>query len=221
MTALAELAVEAILDGTGASLEHPGYLLGVARSFSGRAWHLRDCDEAVSRALELAKFDRPLARVLASRGVTPASAGEFLDPRLKMLLPEPHRFADMERACARFASAVVAGETIAIFGDYDVDGACSSALLLRYLRALKREPLLYIPDRLIEGYGPSANAMRALKEKGAALVVTVDCGAAAHDALGAARAAGLEVIVIDHHAVDVNPTAPTIPRGSSMFAPRG
>jgi single-stranded-DNA-specific exonuclease len=207
MTIAAELNVETVLDGAGVVLDPSRHLLGVARSFSGRTWRLRECDEEASRAFELSRFDRPLARVLASRGVTPASAGDFLDPRLKTLFPDPHRFADMERASVRFASALMAGETIAVFGDYDVDGACSSALLLRYLRGLKREPLLYIPDRMKEGYGPSAAAMFALKEKGASLIVTVDCGAAAHQALEAARAAGLDVIVLDHHAVEADPPA--------------
>ncbi|HYM18134.1 MAG TPA: single-stranded-DNA-specific exonuclease RecJ [Micropepsaceae bacterium] len=207
MTITAELAVEAVLEGEGLSLAPSRYLLGVSCSFSGRAWRLAECDEGLSRAIELSNYDRPLARVLASRGVTPAGAGDFLDPRLKTLFPEPYRFAHMEHATARFVAALTAGETIAIFGDYDVDGACSSALLLRYLRDLGLEPLLYIPDRLKEGYGPSANAMRLLKEKGARVVVTVDCGAAAHEALTEARALGLDVIVLDHHAVETNPPA--------------
>ncbi len=195
------------MDGSGINLEPSRHLLGVSRSFSGRAWRLSECDEGVARSFELLRIDCALARVLAARGVTPASVADFLDPKLKRFLPEPYRLPHMERACARLAAAVSAGESIAVFGDYDVDGACSSALLLRYLRGLKREPLLYIPDRLTEGYGPSANAMRTLKEKGASLVVTVDCGAAAHDALSEARALGLDVIVIDHHAVEANPPA--------------
>src|SRR2546430_2299471 len=113
----------------------------------------------------------------------------------------------MERAVTRFADAVKAQERIAVFGDYDVDGACASALLLRFLRKAKCDPLLHIPDRMTEGYGPSAQAMRGLREKGATVVVTVDCGAAAHDALAAARDAGLDVIVLDHHAVTRNPPA--------------
>jgi single-stranded-DNA-specific exonuclease len=113
----------------------------------------------------------------------------------------------MECAASRFAQAVERGETIAILGDYDVDGACAAALLLRFLHGVKREALLYVPDRLTEGYGPSALAVRSLRERGASLLVTVDCGAAAHDALEAARDCGLDAIVLDHHPVEANPPA--------------
>lgn len=183
------------------------HALGVAKSLTGRAWRfsLRDAD--VVRALALTGMSGALAELLASRGVTRETLETFLDPRLKTHLPEPHRFANMERAAARFAAAIETRETIAILGDYDVDGACASALLLRYLRKCGLDPLLYIPDRMTEGYGPSANAMRILHEKGATLVVTVDCGAAAHEALAAARTHGLDAVVLDHHAVDTHPPA--------------
>ena len=107
----------------------------------------------------------------------------------------------------RFAQAVERSETIAILGDYDVDGACAAALLLRFLRGVKCEALLYVPDRLTEGYGPSVAGVRSLRERGASLLVTVDCGAAAHDAMQSARDCGLDAIVLDHHAVETNPPA--------------
>jgi single-stranded-DNA-specific exonuclease len=183
------------------------HALGVQRSLLGRAWRLRQSDRETQRGLELSGIGTALAQVLAARGVTRETAAAFLDPRLKTSLPDPYRFANMKRAVQRFADAVARQETIAVFGDYDVDGACSSALLLKFLRALGRGAILYIPDRMTEGYGPSAAAMRRLREKGAALAVTVDCGAAAHEAMAAAREAGLDVIVLDHHAVEKNPPA--------------
>src|SRR5262249_5223354 len=122
-------------------------------------------------------------------------------------LPDPSVLAHLDEAASRMADAIAASEPIAILGDYDVDGACSSALLLRFLRAFGREALLYIPDRLTEGYGPSVMAMRHLHAQGARAVLTVDTGAAATDALSEARALGLDVIVLDHHAVEINPPA--------------
>ncbi len=181
--------------------------LGVSRSFLGRAWRFRDRDYEITRGLERSGLGAALAQVLASRGVTCDTVQAFLAPRLKTLLPDPYLFAQMECAVARFTQALKAGERIAVLGDYDVDGACAAALLLGFLRAIKREPLLHIPDRMTEGYGPSPGAMRALREKEARLVVTVDCGAAAHEALAVARAVGLDVIVLDHHAVETNPPA--------------
>jgi single-stranded-DNA-specific exonuclease len=181
--------------------------LGVVRSLSGRSWRFREHDQEAARGLERTGLDAGFAQLLASRGVNADMVQTFLDPRLKTQLPEPYRFAHMERAALRFVDAVKAGEHIAVFGDYDVDGACSSALLLNFLRRIGGDALLYIPDRMTEGYGPSPGAMRALRERGASLVVTVDCGAAAHEALAAARDVGLDVIVLDHHAVEKNPPA--------------
>jgi single-stranded-DNA-specific exonuclease len=183
------------------------FALGVKSSFAGRAWRMRPYDEDIARELELTGLSASLAQMLASRGATKDSAQLFLDPRLKTLFPDPYRFAHMERAASRFADAIRQNEKIAILGDYDVDGACSAALLLRYLHGVKREALLYVPDRMTEGYGPSAAAIAALGAQGANLLVTVDCGAAAHAALEAARACGLDTIVLDHHAVETNPPA--------------
>ena len=181
------------------------YALGVSHSFSGRAWRFRPFDEAQSRALSLSGTSAALAQILAARGVTRDGVESFLEPRLKTLLPEPYRIAHMESAVSRFADAIGKKETIAVFGDYDVDGACAAALLVKYLRGLGAEPLLYIPDRMKEGYGPSDTAVRRLRGEGASLLVTVDCGAASHEAFSVARAVGLDAIVIDHHTVEQNP----------------
>lgn len=146
-----------------------------------------------------------LARVLTARGVAPADIADLLNPTLKRLLPEPNTLADMERAVARVTGALEAGEQIAVFGDYDVDGSCSAALMHDYLTALGSPPRIYIPDRMTEGYGPSPAAMHTLRDEGASLVITVDCGATAHAAFEAAREAGLDVIVLDHHASEKLP----------------
>jgi single-stranded-DNA-specific exonuclease len=183
------------------------FVLGVASSFLGRAWRYRPYDAAAAHALEQAGYGAALARLLAARGVGAESVEDFLVPRLKTLLPDPSMLAHMDEAAARVVTAIECGERIAILGDYDVDGACASALLLRFLRALGSEPLLYIPDRLTEGYGPSPAAMRYLQAQGARVVATVDTGAAAHEALAEARVLGLDVIVLDHHAVETNPPA--------------
>jgi single-stranded-DNA-specific exonuclease len=205
------MAVEALAQTFGCGpLADPGtvpYTLGVAASFAGRAWRMRGCDEDVARELELTGLSAALARILASRGLTNESVKGFLEPRLRNLLPDPHRLAHMERAASRFADAVKNRETIAILGDYDVDGACAAALLLGFLRRLGREAVLYVPDRMTEGYGPSAGAVRLLRASGASLLVTVDCGAAAQEAMQAALDCGLETIVLDHHAVQTNPPA--------------
>jgi single-stranded-DNA-specific exonuclease len=140
-----------------------------------------------------------LARILAARGVALDDADGFLNPSLKTALPDPSHFLDMDAAAERIAAAIIAGERMVIFGDYDVDGATSSALLLRYFRALGAEPLVHIPDRMKEGYGPNTPALLSLKERGASVIITVDCGTLSFEPLAAAHAAGLDVIVIDHH----------------------
>jgi single-stranded-DNA-specific exonuclease len=181
---------------------------GVARSFSGRRWVLRAADEGAVRALVLAgNLSDPLARLLAARGVAPDELADVLQPTLRRLLPEPRMLADMDRAVARLQVAIEGGERIAIFGDYDVDGSCSAALLQEFLSALGVAARVYIPDRMTEGYGPSAQALLQLQREGARLVITVDCGATANAALTAARDADLDVIVLDHHAVEELPPA--------------
>ena len=140
-----------------------------------------------------------LARVLVGRGVQPPEADAYLSPRLRDLMPDPCVLVDMEAAVDRLARAVRAREPVAIFGDYDVDGASSAALLAEYLRALDVPVRIHIPDRITEGYGPNVAAVTTLREEGAGLLVCVDCGTAGHEPLAAAAALGLDVIVLDHH----------------------
>jgi single-stranded-DNA-specific exonuclease len=137
--------------------------------------------------------------LLLGRGVAREDLARHRQPTIRDFLPDPSAFKDMDAGAARLADAVQNGETIAIFGDYDVDGATSAALLVLLLRRLGVEPMIYIPDRLMEGYGPSGAALVQLKDQGASLAVTVDCGAQAFEALEEAKAAGLDVIVVDHH----------------------
>lgn len=191
-------------------LETSDALLGVERSAMGYRWQLRGVDERALLAItQRTGVPEVLARVLVGRGVSLDDAEDFLSPTLRNLLPDPSHLLDMDKAAARVADAIQKGETIGIFGDYDVDGATSSALLTRYLRAAgAKQVLTHIPDRIAEGYGPNAPALLGLQKKGASLVITVDCGAAAHAPLAAAAEAGLDVVVMDHHIGDVAlPTA--------------
>lgn len=181
---------------------------GVARSFSGRRWRLDMGDEALARRLQRELMLSPvLARLLAARGVTVAEAPDYLHPTLKRNLPDPSLLAEMDVAVARIKQALETGERIAILGDYDVDGSVSAALLADFFTALGSPPRLYIPDRMREGYGPSAAAMQTLRAEGASLVVTVDCGAAGGAAFDAARGLGMDVVVLDHHRVEARPDA--------------
>lgn len=174
--------------------------LGVERSFTGRFWRSRVIDDGASVALcRSLQVPDLVGRVLAGRGVTPETGADHLDPTLKRLLPDPSRFRDMDAASERIARAVREGEPVAVFGDYDVDGATSTALLVRFFRAVGADVRIHIPDRMAEGYGPNAPALRRLAEQGARVVITVDCGTTAHEALREARAAGLDVVVVDHH----------------------
>lgn len=140
-----------------------------------------------------------VGQLLMARGVDLADLAMHRDPSMRNFLPDPSLFADMERAAERLAEAVIGGEKVTIYGDYDVDGATSAALLVRLLRMLGHTADHYIPDRLLEGYGPSGEALVRLGAAGSSLIVTVDCGAMAHEALGMAHAAGIDVIVVDHH----------------------
>lgn len=174
--------------------------LGVARSVLGRRWRLRAEDERLAQALaQRAGLPEILGRVLAGRGIEPDQVEDFLAPSLRRLLPDPSRFHDMDAAAAHLADAVMAGSGVAVFGDYDVDGATSSALLARYFAALGRPLRVYIPDRQKEGYGPNTAALRSLADAGIRTVITVDCGTLAFEPLAAAAEFGLQVIVLDHH----------------------
>jgi single-stranded-DNA-specific exonuclease len=186
----------------------PEAAFGVARSFSGRRWRLETGDEVLARQLlQELELSPVLARLLAARGVAVSEARDYLNPTLKKFLPDPSSLAEMEVAVARAKQALEAQERIAVFGDYDVDGSVSTALLGDFLTTLGSPPRLYIPDRMREGYGPSAPAMRTLQAEGASLVITVDCGAAGGAAFVAAREIGLDVVVLDHHRVETRPDA--------------
>jgi single-stranded-DNA-specific exonuclease len=183
-------------------LHLPKPFLGVTNSALGRTWVER-CDAAQGTvALAIAQthgLPDVLSRVLAGRGVGLHETEGFLNPRLRDLMPDPHKLTDMEPAASRLADAVQRNEKVAIFGDYDVDGACSAALLAEYLRACGLDYAIHIPDRITEGYGPNVDAIRALKEQGADVLVTVDCGTASIEPLAEARRLGLDPIVLDHH----------------------
>ncbi|HXC55695.1 MAG TPA: single-stranded-DNA-specific exonuclease RecJ [Rhizomicrobium sp.] len=186
----------------------PAAAFGVARSFTGRRWRLAEGDEAAAQAMARdANISAALARLLLARGIAPGAVADYLNPTLKRFLPEPLSLKDMDKAVARVAQALRTGEPIAIWGDYDVDGSTSAALLFEFLVAAGARPRVYIPDRMTEGYGPNAAGLLKLKAEGIGLVVTVDCGAGAAPALTAARAAGLDVVVLDHHAVEAPPPA--------------
>lgn len=177
--------------------------LDVQRSASGLAWEHRLTEQQEMAALAMAQTEgipEIVARVLAGRGVQVGQAAEFLDPTIRRLLPDPSSLTDMDAAAERIVRAVVMRERVAIFGDYDVDGASASALLARFLRHYGIDSEIYIPDRIFEGYGPNPEAMRGLAER-AQLIVTVDCGTNSASSIEAANAAGAEVVVLDHHQV--------------------
>ena len=179
--------------------------LGVENSATGRAWRDRLDERGASRALAIAqRHELPelLARILAGRNVEAGAVDAFLDPTIKRAMPDPNVLTAMPEAAARIADAVMRGESIAIFGDYDVDGATSAAVLARFLRSGGVEPIIHIPDRLFEGYGPNVEAVRALAARGATLLVTVDCGTTSIEPLREANALGMDVVVIDHHQAD-------------------
>lgn len=178
--------------------------LGVHQSATDKVWLNRLDRSALNNALAIMQkygFADLLARVLSARGVDEMDAEVFINPTLRALMPDPSDFTDMQQAAIRIADACLNRERLAIFGDYDVDGACASAILSRFLTAVGVSSRIYIPDRIAEGYGPNAAAMRNLVAEGASLIVTVDCGANSADALTAARMAGADVVVLDHHPV--------------------
>ncbi|MBX6329392.1 MAG: single-stranded-DNA-specific exonuclease RecJ [Pseudolabrys sp.] len=182
------------------------FFLGVERSLTGRAWRDRLDGRGQTRALAIAQranLPELLSRVLAGRDVDADTALAYLEPAVRHLLPDPNRLTDMEPAAQRLARAIAAGERVAVFGDYDVDGATASALLGRYFRQCGLDPLVYIPDRIFEGYGPNVEAIRGFADKGVTLLVTVDCGTTSVEAIAEAKRNGLDTIVIDHHQADL------------------
>ncbi|MEO3387542.1 single-stranded-DNA-specific exonuclease RecJ [Mesorhizobium sp. CAU 1741] len=180
------------------------YFLDVRQSATGLAWAHRLDPRQENAALAIAQghgVPDIVARVLAGRGVGQDDAARFLDPTIRDLLPDPRSLTDMDAAAARIADAVMRREKVAIFGDYDVDGAASSALMKRFFAHYGVEAEIYIPDRIFEGYGPNPDAMRDLVSRGASLIVTVDCGTNSAPSVAAANEAGAQVVVLDHHQV--------------------
>jgi single-stranded-DNA-specific exonuclease len=209
---------------------HPA-LLNVSRSLSGRTWRTRLADDALAETFRRRHgLPEIAARLLAARGVAEADAKAFLDPTLRDHFPDPSSFADMDAAARVIEDAIVSGRPTAVFADYDVDGGTSAAQLVRYFRARGRTLQIYVPDRMKEGYGPSALAFERLKAAGVELVITVDCGAAAMAPLEAAAALGLDVVVIDHHLMSgppppslacVNPNRPDCRSGQGHLTAAG
>ncbi|MSO99093.1 MAG: single-stranded-DNA-specific exonuclease RecJ [Rhodospirillaceae bacterium] len=184
-------------------------------SLGGRQWRLHPVDNRAVEDMTLhAGVSDVLARILVARGVTTDIAQDFLHPTLKALMPDPSTLAGMDEAVARLVRAITSGEKTAVFGDYDVDGATSSALLKRFFRAIGIDLVVYIPDRMKEGYGPNAGAMRHLASQGVKVVITVDCGISAFEPLAVAREVGLDVIVADHHKAE-----PILPPAAAVINP--
>jgi len=190
------------LPASALPVEAPPAFLGVAHSATGKLWRDRLDARGAARALAIVqRYQLPemLARVLAGRDVEIDAVEDFLDPTIRKLMPDPYTVTQMEAAAKRIADAAARNEKIAIFGDYDVDGATSAALLAWHLRHCGLDPLIHIPDRIFEGYGPNVEAVRMLAGKGATLLVTVDCGTTSLEPLAEARRLGMSVVVIDHH----------------------
>src|SRR3954468_21659415 len=190
------------LPASALPIETPLAFLGVVHSTTGKIWRDRLDPRGAARALAIAQrhhLPEMLARVLAGRDVEIDAVEDFLDPTIRKLMPDPYTVTQMEAAARRIADAAVRGEKVAIFGDYDVDGATSAALLAWHLRHCGLDPLIHIPDRIFEGYGPNTEAIRVLAGKGAPLLGTVDCGPTSFEPLAEARNLGMSVVVIDHH----------------------
>lgn len=178
------------------------FFLGVSASVTGRSWTDRLDARGSQAALAITQrhgIPEILARIIAGRGVALEDVPQYLDPSIRALMPDPDTLTDMGAAVERIARAVVSGEQVAVFGDYDVDGATSTALLVSLLRAGGLDPLFHIPDRIFEGYGPNIGAIEQLAARGVTLLVTVDCGTTSVETLAAARRLGLDVVVLDHH----------------------
>jgi len=200
--------------------EQDRHFLDVKRSVRGRAWHDRLDLAAQRMAGAIAQqhgLSDILARILAGREVGPDEAEIYLNPTLRDLMPDPSRLSDMDALAARLADAAENRENVALFGDYDVDGACSCALMVQYFRCFGIEPTVYIPDRIFEGYGPNEAAIDTLIDEGASLIVMLDCGTTSHAPVTLARQRGADVLIIDHHLVEgelpganalVNPNRP-------------
>lgn len=181
-------------------------VLGVTRSATDRPWRdrldMRGGALARQIAQEVGLLD-VVSRLLAARDVPAEAAEAYLNPQIRTLLPDPSLFTDMDAAASRIADAIEHGEKIAVFGDYDVDGATSVAVFVRYLRGQGLDPAVYIPDRIVDGYGPNPRAVGELADSGATLLVTLDCGTSSFEAFDEARRRGLDVVTLDHHQAGV------------------
>ncbi|WP_297103749.1 single-stranded-DNA-specific exonuclease RecJ [uncultured Devosia sp.] len=201
-------------------LENPRPFLDIAQSVSGRAWVDRLDSAAARNATAISQrtgIPDILARVMAARGVSLEAAESYLEPTIRALMPDPSTLTDMDALAERLAKAITDNEPVALFGDYDVDGACSCALMTRYLRHFGIQPQVHIPDRIFEGYGPNVAAMDKLIDGGASLIITLDCGTTSDQPIANARGRGVDVLVVDHHLSDhdlplatalVNPNRP-------------
>ncbi|MBX9881808.1 MAG: single-stranded-DNA-specific exonuclease RecJ [Sphingomonas sp.] len=187
------------------------HVLNITQSLLGQAWRWRALEVDARAGVS---GDDLVTQLLLARGAPRDALADHRAPSIRAFMPDPSIFRDMDRAAERLAAAVIAGEQVAVFGDYDVDGATSAALMIRLLRALGLRPVAYIPDRLMEGYGPSGAALVRLAREGASLIVTVDCGAQAFDALEMARGEGVDVVVVDHHQC-----APALPAAYALVNP--
>ena len=192
----------------------PASLFGIVRSLTGRQWRWRGGNMDLADSAPGGLEQDIVTQLLLSRGVPPEDVERHRNPALRHFLPDPSIFRDMDAAAERLAQAVMSGEQMTVYGDYDVDGATSAALLIRLLRDLGHEARYYIPDRLLEGYGPSGEALVRIAGEGSSLIVTVDCGAMAHEALAMAHEAGVDVIVVDHHKCPAE-----LPRAAALVNP--
>jgi len=186
------------LSGSEVSGSEP--FLNITKSAKGQVWQARSLDQrtatAISQRLELPEI---IGRVMAARGVSSDEAEAWLNPTIRGLMPKPSALMDLEKGATRLAEAIITQEKIGVISDYDVDGVSSAALLLRFLRAVGSDVKVYIPDRISEGYGPSEKAVSALKDQGAELLLTLDCGVLSHDPLAHAADLGFTTIIVDHH----------------------
>lgn len=198
-------------------LEPQSYFLDVQKSVTGRAWVDRlDLNTArIAAAIgQRTGLSEILARIVAGRGVEAERAESYLVPTVRALMPDPSTLADMDALADRLAAAIESKERVALFGDYDVDGACSCALMTRYVRHFGIEPQVHIPDRIFEGYGPNIAAMDKLINAGASLIITLDCGTVSDDPIAHARNRGADVLVIDHHLSDAD-----LPKANAIVNP--
>lgn len=184
-------------------------------SVSGKIWQFRPCDDRQALAItQRYGLSSSVGQLLSNRGVALEDVPVFLEPTLRQLMPDPSHLKDLDQAVDRVIAALKGGEKIAVFGDYDVDGGTSCALLHRYFASLGKAIRIYIPDRIDEGYGPNVEAMRILKKEGHTLVLMVDCGTTAFDPLAEAKALGMDIIVIDHHVAQ-----PALPKAYAIINP--